>query len=139
MKLIYPACFYPLEEQPGFCVEFPDLPGCVTQGKTLDDAISMATDAASGWLLDELEDGNNLPDPTPINKITLDDPNGFVSLIVMDMESYAARYGNKAVRKNLTIPAWLATAADKRHLNYSSILQDALVSILNLSPNEKEA
>ena len=57
MKLIYPAIFYPFEEGCGYTVEVPDLPGCISEGKTLADAILMATDAACGWILDELEDG----------------------------------------------------------------------------------
>ncbi len=51
MKLIYPACFYPcVKKKGGYTVEVPDLPGCVSEGDTLADAILMATDAASGWL-----------------------------------------------------------------------------------------
>ena len=59
MKLTYPACFYPCEEKEGgYTVEVPDLPGCVSEGNTLAEAILMGTDAASGWDLDEPEDGN---------------------------------------------------------------------------------
>ncbi len=50
MKLIYPAIFEKLEEQDGYCVTFPDLPGCVTQGSSLPNAIENAQDAASGWV-----------------------------------------------------------------------------------------
>lgn len=57
MKLTYPACFYPcIGNNCGYTVEVPDLPGGVSEGKTLADAIFMATDAACGWVLDELED-----------------------------------------------------------------------------------
>ncbi len=133
MKLVYPACFYPLEEQrEGYCVVVPDLPGCVTQGYNLAHAIEMAVDAASGWVLDELEDGNKVPTASAVQSITLDNPTGFVSLIVLDMDSYAEKHGNKAIRKNLTIPAWLATIADKENINYSQILQSALISELNI-------
>ena len=62
MKLIYPAVFYPFSDgSGGYVVEFPDLPGCVTEGKNLEDAFENATDAASGWVLDELEEGNVVP------------------------------------------------------------------------------
>ena len=57
MKLVYPAIFYPDENGTGYTVEIPDLKGCTTEGDTLADAILMGTDAACGWLLDELEDG----------------------------------------------------------------------------------
>lgn len=129
MKLTYPACFYPCEEKKGgYTVEVPDLPGCVSEGDSLADAIIMATDAASGWILDELEDGKPVPSSSSPGKITPDD-GGFVSMLVLDMDSYAEKYGDKAVRKNLTIPAWLNTFGEKNNLNFSQVLQDALVGI----------
>ena len=100
MKLTYPACFYPCEEKKGgFTVEVPDLPGCVSEGNTLAEAILMGTDAASGWVLDELEDGKPAPKASPLESI-IPDPGGFVSMLVLDMDSYAEKYGEKAVRKN---------------------------------------
>ena len=126
MKLTYPACFYPCEEKKGaYTVEVPDLPGCVTEGDSLADAILMATDAASGWVLDELEDGKTAPTPSKMSDVTPKE-GGFVNLIVLDMDGYAAKYGNKAVRKNLTIPAWLNTRAEARNINFSQVLQEAL-------------
>ena len=126
MKLTYPACFYPCEEKKGaYTVEVPDLPGCVTEGDSLADAILMATDAASGWVLDELEDGETAPTPSKMSDVTPKE-GGFVNLIVLDMDGYAAKYGNKAVRKNLTIPAWLNTRAEARNINFSQVLQEAL-------------
>ena len=64
MKLVYPAVFTPCIEKEGYTVEVPDLPGCVTEGKDLVDAIEMGVDAASGWVLGELEEGNNIPAST---------------------------------------------------------------------------
>ena len=129
MKLTYPACFYPDEEKAGaYAVEVPDLPGWVSGGDTLADAILMATDAASGWVLDELEDGRAAPKASPLERV-VPEPGGFVSLLVLDMDSYAEKYGEKAVRKNLTIPAWLNTFAEKDHINFSQVLQDALTAL----------
>ena len=129
MKLTYPASFYPCEEKKGgFTVEVPDLPGCVSEGDTLAEAILMGTDAASGWVLDELEDGKPAPEASSIENI-IPDPGGFVSMLVLDMDAYAERYGDKAVRKNLTIPAWLNTFAEKNHINFSQVLQEALTVI----------
>lgn len=129
MKLTYPACFYPDEEKQGaYAVEVPDLPGCVSGGGTLAEAILMGMDAASGWVLDELEDGKPAPAASPLEDIT-PDPGGFVSLLVLDMDAYAEKYGEKAVRKNLTIPAWLNTFAEKNHINFSQVLQDSLIAL----------
>ena len=129
MKLTYPACFYPCEEkQGGFTVEVPDLPGCVSEGSTLAEAILMGTDAASGWVLDELEDGKPVPKSSSLDNI-IPDAGGFVSMLVLDMDAYAEKYGEKAVRKNLTIPAWLNTFAENNHINFSQVLQDSLTAL----------
>ncbi len=52
---------------------------------------------------------------------------------MLDIDAYAEKYGSKAVRKNCTIPAWLNTAAEKAHINFSQVLQTALQEQLHLS------
>lgn len=133
MKLVYPAIFSPLDEMDGYCVTFPDLPGAVTQGENITDAIEMATDCASGWVLDELEDGKPAPKASKLNDIKLDNEEDFVNLIVLDMDVYAEKHGNKSVRKNCTIPAWLNTISERKNINYSTVLQKALIEELNLN------
>lgn len=128
MKLVYPAVFTPCIEKEGYTVEVPDLPGCVTEGKDLVDAIEMGVDAASGWVLGELEEGNNIPAPSLRKEnIKLEDSESFVSMLVLDMDAYAEKYGDKTVRKNITIPAWLNTYGEKNNINFSRVLQDALL------------
>lgn len=128
MKLVYPAVFTPCIEKEGYTVEVPDFPGCVTEGKDLVDAIEMGVDAASGWVLGELEEGNNIPAPSLRKEnIKLEDPESFVSMLVLDMDAYAEKYGDKTVRKNITIPAWLNTYGEKNNINFSRVLQDALL------------
>lgn len=132
MKLVYPAVFTPCIEKEGYTVEVPDLPGCVTEGKDLVDAIEMGVDAASGWVLGELEEGNNIPAPSLRKEnIKLEDPESFVSMLVLDMDAYAEKYGDKTVRKNITIPAWLNTYGEKNNINFSRVLQDALLKRAN--------
>ncbi len=134
LKLVYPACFYPCEEKEGYTVTVPDLPGCVTEGESLAEAIEMASDAASGWVLDALEDGEKLPPPTlESGKLKPEYPNGFISLIVLDIDGYAEKYGSKAVRKSLTIPSWLNTQAERENVNFSEVLQNALVERLHIA------
>ena len=128
MKLTYPAIFYKDEEGEAYAVEVPDLPGCATGGDTLADAVLMGIDAASGWILGELEDGHPIPQSSEIGDIH-PEPGGFVSLLVLDMDSYTEKYGNKAVRKNLTIPAWLNTFAEAHNVNFSQVLQDSLTEM----------
>lgn len=98
-------------------VEVPDLPGYVSAGDSLADAILMATDAVSGWVLDELEDGKDVPKVNPIENI-LSELGDFVNILILDMDAYAEKYGEKAVRNNLTIPAWLNIFAEKNYINF---------------------
>lgn len=129
MRLVYPAIFKPFSDQSGgYVVEFPDLPGCVTEGKNLEQAIEMGIDAASGWILGELEDGEKIPPASSYSEIIAPD-GGMVNMLLLDIDSYEERYGEKAVRKNLTIPAWLNTFAEKNNINFSKILQEALFSM----------
>ena len=126
MKLVYPAVFTPWEDGGGYTVEIPDLPGCVTEGGDLAEAILMAQDAASGWVLDELERGASAPAASDIRSVHPEESSAFVSLLTLDMDAYAEKYGSKAVRKNLTIPAWLNTYAERENINFSKVLTDAL-------------
>lgn len=89
----------------------------------------MAVDAASGWVLTEVEDGNPIPEASPVNSIKIDDEESFVSVISLDMTAYAAKYGSKSVRKNTTIPAWMDTFITKNNLSISKILQDAVMQL----------
>jgi predicted RNase H-like HicB family nuclease len=128
MKLTYPAIFYPWEEGDGYTVEVPDLPGCITEGDTLADAILMGIDAASGWVLSQMEEGQPIPKTSVLEDIH-PESGGFVNVLALDMDSYTEKYGDKAVRKNLTIPAWLNTFGEEHDLNFSEVLQDALTKI----------
>ena len=116
MKLLYPAIFTPFDDGNGFTVEVPDLPGCVTEGDNLIEAIEMGTDAASGWILGEIEDGNGFPAASDEIKA----PDGsFVNLLVLDIDSYAEQYGNKAVRRNITAVSYTHLDVYKRQGMYT--------------------
>ena len=126
MKLAYPAVFTPYEDGTGgYVVEFPDLPGCVTGGDDMAEAIFMAEDAASGWVLTELEEGRKAPKASGFVEVHTE-PGQFVNMIALDMDSYAAKYGDKAVKKTLTIPAWLNTYVENNNISCSAVLQEAL-------------
>lgn len=127
MKLVYPAIFTPYENsEDGYVAEFPDLPGCVTGGDSMAEALFMAEDAASGWVLTELEDGAPVPKATPLQDVKTTESGQFVSLVALDMDTYAAKYGQQAIKKTLTIPAWLNTFVEKKGISCSKVLQDAL-------------
>lgn len=129
MKLAYPAIFTPFEDGEGYVVEFPDLPGCVTAGDGIADALFMAEDAASGWVLTELESGNKPPEASVPRDIQAP-ADGFVSMIRLDMDAYAEKYGKKAVKKTLTIPAWMNAYVEEHKISCSKVLQDAVNELM---------
>lgn len=100
MKLIYPAVFKPFSDQSGgYVVEFPDLPGCVTEGKDLEQAIEMGIDAASGWILGELEDGGKIPSASKYSEIVAEN-DCMVSMILLDIDSYEEKHGEKVMQND---------------------------------------
>lgn len=128
MKLIYPANFY-YEEDGGYSVEIPDLLGCVTQGDNLEEAMEMAQDAALGWILTAIEEEEEIPMPSQIEKIKIKEKEGFKTLLLLDIDQYTERYGTKkSVKKTLTIPDWLNKRAEKIGTNFSQVLQEALLN-----------
>lgn len=137
MKLVYPACFYK-EDDGGYSVVVPDLKGCCTQGDTLEDAIEMAQDAALGWLLLAVEDNETIPQASDISDVQLEFPNGFKTLLLLDLGMYSQKYGNRRlIKKTLTIPVWLNETAEKYNINFSQTLQDALFEKVISKKNNK--
>ena len=116
MKYIYTATFVPNEDGTKYYCRVPDLPGCITTGSSIDDAIEMITDAASGWLVVAEDEGNEIPAPTPQYKLDIPE-NTICSIIRIDTFAYRAATDTRAVRKNVSLPAWMAALAEKRGVN----------------------
>ena len=133
MRYVYPAIFTPITEGEfigGYAVAVPDLPYVHTFGKDIADAIEMAEDAIAMWLADH--EDNNYEIPPPSTSLPHQPPD-FVNLVKADTDQWRRANDNRAVRKNLTIPAWLNNAAEAAHVNFSSVLQDALKSHLKIT------
>ncbi|HIW77064.1 MULTISPECIES: type II toxin-antitoxin system HicB family antitoxin [Gordonibacter] len=62
-KYIYEAVLHP-DEEGGYWVTVPDLPGCVTEGETVEEAAFMAADAMKTYVASLLMDGRRLPKAT---------------------------------------------------------------------------
>jgi len=124
MKTAYPAIVH--EEDGSFWVEFPDLEGCFSEGEAMADAISNASDALGGYLCSLMDRGINAPSASDVKEI--DPEGGIVTIIVTDPLSY--KRSTKSVKKTLTIPEWLNEEAEKRHINFSSVLQKALAAMI---------
>ncbi len=130
MKYNYTAILIPEEDESGFFARVPDLPGCITTGKDFDDAIKQITDAASIWLVDAEEDRpDEIVKPTPQFLIERPD-NATLTILQIDTLAYRATIDTRAVRKNVSLPAWMAQLADKRGINCSQLLQESLMDKL---------
>lgn len=122
MNFVYPALFH--YEDGGYWVEFPDLSGCFTQGDTLNEIMFNAQEVLELYLESTIDNDLNLPKPSPIETIPpIND--GFVSYVSVNVNPSQQ---SKSVKKTLTIPAWLNEKALKQNINFSQVLQEALLS-----------
>jgi predicted RNase H-like HicB family nuclease len=130
MFYIYTAIFTPIEDDSGYYAKVPDLPGCISTGRNLSDAIEQITDAMNGWLVVAEDEGEIIPSPTSQDKLYAD-PTAQFSLITADTLEYRSRTDAHSVRKNVSLPCWMVKLADKQGINCSQVLQDALRTLLD--------
>lgn len=130
MKLVYPALF--VKEADGkYSVSFPDVPEALTCGDNLEDAIEMAEECLGMCLEGRKEDGEEIPQADFENIKT--ESGEIVVGIEFDSIEFNKKYNNKSIRKNVTIPAWLNEMAEEKNINFSQVLQNALMKKLNIS------
>lgn len=67
MKLPYRLEIVPDSDEPGFVVSFPELPGCITCGETIESAIVNAEDAKKEWLEAAIENGTEINEPEELD------------------------------------------------------------------------
>ena len=129
-KITYPALFH--EEDGKYWVEFPDLEGCLTNGDTVEESYKNAKEAL-GFYLDKEGDVYEriINKPSEVKDIVNANPGLLVMLVEYDSLEYAKKYKTKAVKKTLSIPEWLNDLAVKQNVNFSNVLQDALIKKLN--------
>lgn len=129
-KLFYPAVFHRAEEG-GFWVSFPDFPECFTEGDDLTRAYEMAVEAMGLALVSRKEEGEEIPSPTEIDKVDVEE--GTLAIIEFDMLEYQKKHNSRAVKKTLSIPEWLNEEATAMGVNFSQVLQEALLSKLGIN------
>ncbi len=128
MKLIYPAVFH--TEDNSVWVEFPDLEGCSSFGDSVAEALTNAKEAMEGYCITLLEEKRTLPSASDIKGIKTD-KDSFATLVETDLTT---RFGKqKSVKKTLSVPAWLNEMAEEQHVNFSALLQSALMDHLHIS------
>jgi predicted RNase H-like HicB family nuclease len=104
-----------------FGVDFPDFPGCVSAGATLDEARRMAQEALELHLGGMVEDGDALPVPSSLETIMADPQNADAVAFLVTMPGAADR----TVRVNITLPERLLRRIDERAKNRSAFLARA--------------
>lgn len=125
MRYIYTAVFTQSEDGAKVYARVPDLPGCITTGRDLQDAIDQISDAAAGWLVVAEDEDMPIPAATPQSNLERTEADAF-SMVQIDTIAYRAQTDTRAVRKNVSLPAWMANLADKQGINCSQILQEGL-------------
>ena len=101
---IYPAIFE--YDKDGISISFPDLPGCISCASDDEEALFMAKDALGLFIASSEEDGDELPSPTSLNNIKLEN-NQKPALIEVNMPLFREAILNISVKKTLTIPKWI--------------------------------
>jgi predicted RNase H-like HicB family nuclease len=127
---IFPAVFERTVKG-SYGISFPDLPGCISMGDTLQEAHKMAKEALGLHLYGMEHDDDDIPEPSSLESIQLE-VNETLGLIEVWMLPVRAELDNRAVKKTLTIPHYLNELAEKKKVNFSQILQSALKDHLGI-------
>lgn len=117
-EYVFPAVFHPNTDGT-FTITFPDLPGCISEGKSLGNAMSMAQDALAQWVEYLQSEKQTVPVASAPQSVTTAGEE-FVTLIRADVRS------NRAVRRTVSIPQWMDEQVSAAGLSLSRVLQDAL-------------
>jgi antitoxin HicB len=126
----YPAIFHN-DEKGGYWISFPDFPECMTQGETMEEAYEMAVEAMGLCIDDRLKNEESLPEVSaPVDYILQE--GDFSCLIEFDLVQYKKKHNTKSVKKTLSIPEWLNEAAMEHDINFSQVLQEALMKKIGI-------
>lgn len=128
MVVVYPVILK--EDDGGYVVRIPDF-HTVTEGKDIADAIYMARDAIGLLGIDYEDDGKELPVPGEVEYSISQDEK--VTLVDVDLAEYRKKHDNRMVKKNCTIPYYLNVEAEKQGINFSRVLQEALLAKMNMN------
>lgn len=129
-RYFYPAVFS-YEDGQEISVVFPDL-DVATSGTDEVDALLSARELLGLALFGLEEDGEEIPDPTPLSKVEVQDSERAV-LVDVYMPSVRLAQVNKSINRMVTLPAWLNAEAAAHDINVSAVLQSALKRELNIT------
>lgn len=133
MKNVYSAILTPIPDTGGYAARVPDVNGCITTGTDVQDTLDNIRDALAACLCTLEDFGQPVPVPTVPESIQHDE-GSLIALVDVDTLKYREETDTRAVRKNVSMPAWLLNMADARGINCSQVLQDALKRQLGFLP-----
>ncbi|WP_110955725.1 type II toxin-antitoxin system HicB family antitoxin [Anaerosinus massiliensis] len=123
MKAVYPIVITKYDND--YVVYVPDF-DINTQGDSVVNAIEMARDAIGVTGCYWEDEKKELPNATTIESIEHKE-NDIVTLVDIDFSEYRRKNDMRMVRKNVTIPSWLNEEAENANINFSQVLQAALL------------
>ena len=126
-QYFYPAIFHAAEEG-GFWVSFPDIPECLTEGDSMEEAYQMSMEALGLALTDRIRNHEQLPVPSSPGQIPMEDKESNLVIVQFDLAAYQRKHNSRAVKKTLSIPEWLNEEAMSMGINFSQVLQEALLA-----------
>ena len=125
MKNVYAAVLTPIPDSTGYVARVPDVSGCVTTGTDIPDTLDNIRDALAACLCTLEDYGDPIPDPTAPEALPHEEED-VIALVDIDTLKYREETDTRSVRKNVSMPAWLFNMADRRGVNCSQVLQEAL-------------
>ena len=117
-----------------YLAEFPDLETCIAKGSNMNDTWERAEDIISHWLLDaRYEDRERLRSDSMDRLFNYQDSDDNIkySFIHVNLAEYRRKLSQKAIKKSVTIPEWLNDYAEKKNVNFSQMLQNALMDFIS--------
>ena len=130
LNITYLAILEPGEDG-SYGISFPDLPGCFSYGENLAHAGQMAAEAASLHVYGLEQDGEEIPAPSL--SFPKDEVEGMVVMpVTIHPDLYRAKHDNERIKTNITLPAWLKRLAEEQKVNYSRLLEAALIEYLQI-------
>jgi predicted RNase H-like HicB family nuclease len=136
LNLTYLAILEPGEDG-SYGISFPDLPGCFSFCDNLTEAGSMAAEAASLHVYGMERDGETIPEPS--TTLSEKETSGMLVMpVTIHPDMYRMKRDNERVKTNITLPAWLKRIAEEQKVNYSRLLETALIDYLQIpKPTER--
>ena len=123
-EYVYPAIFHSNEDG-SYTITYPDLPGCISEGKSLGNAIYMAQSALTQWIEYLTDKKQSIPLTSSFENIEITQEE-FINLIRVDIKD------SHAVKRTVSIPKWMDDKVIESGLSLSRVLQDALMEKLNV-------